>query len=404
MEYGLPWLAGAAMAQYKSTILISLSSALRARLLSCWLTVFFGVCAACDDAVVSDRSEASSLPQEPRTRARGPSSSLLAVRADLSSPTAFDLIATLDGAKLVWVPRGDGFEVREQPIAKDGRPKGGAAQLAAGGVRGRATDLVAAQLDRGVAVAWVEQLGDEARASALVGDGRGASAIADLGAAWPTRTVHRGNLALAGAREYALVFVRGIEEPCSEGQQQCFGFGLYRLEAAGLGNARGLPLSVPVPCSEHSTLLAIVEGRWHYAVCTLADTAPVTTLFNIQFEPEYAAAEQLLKGCRPLGLFEHDREVWLSADCAGKRKVSTGSGTPRVTHDLGGLALECSSGRARLEGGNFELALGAPKGSVHALLGPPWVPAGARAVWTGGALVVAAEQEGSVRLTRYACD
>ncbi len=326
------------------------------------------------------------------------------MRAELASPTAFDLIASFDGAKLVWAARGDSFEVLEQPLAKDGRFKGGAARLAVGAARGRATDLVAAQLDRGVAVAWVEQLGDEARASALLSDARGASQIADLGAAWPTTTVHRGNLALAAARDYALVFLRGTEEPCSEGQRQCFGFGLYRLEAEGALNARGLPLSVPVPCSEYSTLLSIVEGRWHYAVCTLAESSPVTTLFNIQFEPEYAAAEQLLAGCRPLGLFEHEQDVWLSADCAGRRKVIRGSGAQRTTHDLSGLVFDCGSGQPRLRAGDFELGLGPPRAGVHALLGPPWVPARARAVWTGQALVVAAEQGGSVRLTRYACE
>jgi hypothetical protein len=270
--------------------------------------------------------------------------------------------------------------------------------------RGRATDLVAAQLDRGVAVAWVEQLGTEARASAFISDARRAPEVVDLGAAWPTRTQQRGNIALAGGREYALVFVRGAEEPCAEGQSQCFGFGLYRLSPEDAANARGLPLSVPVPCSEHSTSLAIVEGRWHYAVCTLLATAPVTTVFNIQFEPEYAAAEQLLEGCRPLGLFEHAAQVWLGADCAGKRRITNASGTPRTSHDLSKLALDCASDEPTLRGGDFALRLGTPRGQLHTLLGLPWVPAQGRAVWTGAALVVASEHEGNVRLTRHACE
>ncbi|HEY6722415.1 MAG TPA: hypothetical protein VI197_00250, partial [Polyangiaceae bacterium] len=253
------------MIDTRSTSLSALGSVLRARLLSCGFSVLASSC-ACDERAPTLQPQ----PSQPRTHE--PSSSALAVRAELASPTAFDLIASFDGAKLVWAARGDSFEVLEQPLAKDGRLKGGAARLAVGAARGRATDLVAAQLDRGVAVAWVEQLGDEARASALLSDARGASQIADLGAAWPTTTVHRGNLALAAARDYALVFLRGTEEPCSEGQRQCFGFGLYRLEAEGALNARGLPLSVPVPCSEYSTLLSIVEGRWHYAVCTLAES------------------------------------------------------------------------------------------------------------------------------------
>ena len=382
----------------RSAILISLLSLGRVWVLRWWVITLAGVSVACDEDV------AQSSPSKTEPLARGPSSSPLALRAVLASPTAFDLIATFDGAKLVWASKSDGFELLEQPIGRDGRLKGGVAELAGGGARGRVTDLVAAQLDRGVAVAWVEQLGNEARASATVSDGRGAHEIVDLGAAWPTRTVHRGNLALAGAREYALVFVRGTEEPCSEGQKQCFGFGLYRLEATGAANARGLPLSVPVPCSEYSTLLSVVEGRWHYAVCTLADAAPVTTLFNIQFEPEYAAAEQLLKGCRPLGLFEHDREVWLSADCDGKRRVTRGSGTLRATHELSGLVFECGSGQPRLRSGDFELRLAAPRSHVHTLLGPPWVPERARAVWTGAALVVASADRGGVSLTRYACE
>lgn len=334
------------------------------------------------------------------------SSRLIEVHAELASPTAFDLISTFDGAKLVWAPKLDtALAVREQAIAKDGLPKGASVRLMqSSAARGRATDLVAAQLDRGVAVAWVEQFGDEARASAFISDARRAPDVVDLGSAWPTRTEHRGNIALAGAREYALVFVRGAEEPCSEGQSQCFGFGLYRLSPEDADSARGLPLSVPVPCAEHSTSLAIVEGRWHYAVCTLLAAAPVTTVFNIQFEPEYAAAEQLLEGCRPLGLFEHAAQVWLSADCAGKRRITNATGTPRTSYDLSKLAFDCASGEPRLHSGDFALRLGSPRAQLHALLGPPWVPAHARAVWTGAALVVASEHDGSVRLTRYACE
>ena len=393
-------------------ILIWITSLERARVSGGCLVALVGVCAACDKAAEQGQPPAGAAETKQRPgapRARGPSSETLELRAELASPTAFDLIATYDGAKLVWAPRGENFRLLEQPIARDGRLKGGSASLASGpslagsAARGRATDLVAAQLDRGVAVAWVEQLGNEARASALVSDARGAPELSDLGAAWPTGTVHRGNIALAGAREYALVFVRGTEEPCSEGQSQCFGFGLYRLEPEGAAHARGLPLSVPVPCSEYSTLLAISEGRWHYAVCTLAGAAPVTTLFNIQFEPEYAAAEQLLQGCRPRGLFEHAGDVWLSGDCAGARSAVRGTGKQRAVYDLSGLVFDCSSGEARVVGGDFELRFGAPQTQVHAFLGPPWVPAHARAVWTGGALVVAAEQGGSVRLTRYAC-
>ena len=359
-----------------------------------------GVCLACDEKAVDTE------PRQSQPASRRVSSSVIEVRAELASPTAFDLISSFDGAKLVWAPKAEGAEVREQSIAKDGRLKGAPVRLLhTSGARGRATDLVAAQLDRGVAAAWVEQLGDEARANAFVTGAAGAASnIVDLGPAWPTRTEHRGNIALAGGREYALVFVRGAEEPCSEGQTQCFGFGLYRLSPEDAANARGLPLSVPVPCSEHSTSLAIVRGRWHYAVCTLLGAAPVTTVFNIQFEPEYAAAEQLLEGCRPLGLFEHADDVWLSADCAGKRRITNATGTPRTSHDLSKLVFDCPSGEPTLSGGDFALRLGLPRGQVHALLGEPWVPAHGRAVWTGGALVVASEHDGSVRLTRYACE
>jgi len=369
---------------------------------SCWLIACAAVCTGCDEKarVVEQQPQASAKPPG----SHEPSSRVLDVQANLASATAFELIATLDGAKLVWAAPGERFQLFEQPIAKDGQLKGGAIALAASDPRGRVTDLVAAQLDRGVAVGWVEQLGSEARAGALISDGRPTREVVDLGAAWPTGTVHRGNIALAGARDHALLFVRGTEEPCTEGQSQCFGFGLYRLEPAGVANARGLPLSVPVPCSDYSTLLAIAEGRWHYGVCTLADAAPVTTLFNIQFEPEYAAAEQLLARCRPLGLFEHDGDVWLSGDCSGSRSAVRATGKQRAVYDLSGLVFTCSAGGPRLVGGDFELRLGAPRAGMQTLLGPPWVPAQARAVWTGGALVVASEQAGSVRLVRYACE
>jgi hypothetical protein len=385
--------------EYRIPILTSFQSLPRPKLH--WgALALVGVCLACDEAAV-EAPPRGNQPASPR-----PGSRLIEVHAELGSATAFDLISGFDGAKLVWAPKAEPAEVRAQAIAKDGLPKGASVRLlASSGARGRATDLVAVQLDRGVAVAWIEQLGNEARASAFISsDSRRAPDVVDLGPAWPTRTEHRGNIALAGGRDYALVFVRGVEEPCSEGQTECFGFGLYRLEPEHAANARGLPLSVPVPCSEHSTSLAIVEGRWHYSVCTLLGAAPVTTVFNIQFEPEYAAAEQLLPGCRPLGLFEHADEVWLSADCAGTRRITNATGTPRTSHDLSKLTLDCKSGEPTLTGGDFSLRLGPPRGQLHALLGPPWVPPHARAVWTGGALVVASEHDGSVRLTRYACE
>lgn len=328
----------------------------------------------------------------------------LSFSASLEASTAFELISTFDGAKLVWVEAKARGALKEQALTRMGELKGRPRELVGGNVdRGRMTDLAAAQLDRGVLIAWVEQMGEEARAQLAFSDEKTPPQLVDLGPAWTTNKTVRGNLAVAGARDFALAFLRGRQEPCAEGQSECFGFSLYRIDAGAAKSARGLPLSVPVPCSQHSTVLAVVNGRWHYGICTVQGDKPVTTVFSIQFDPEYAAAEQLLEGCRPLGFFEHEGQAWLSGDCEGERRATRVSGEKRVAQPLGGLAPRCVNGRVELGRAGFSHRLGKPEGGLEVLLGPPWVTESARAVWTGKSLLVATERGARVHLTRYVC-
>ncbi len=320
----------------------------------------------------------------------------------LDSATAFELIATFDGATLLWAERGSRGAVKAQHLTSSGGLKGEPVTLVSGrSTAGTVTDLVAARLESGTALAWIERIGGEARASATIA-GAASAQVVDLGPAWHTQKMLRGNIALAPTGDEALVFARGPREACTEGQRDCFGFGLHRITRQGVDNGRGLPLSVPVPCSQQSTHVAVRDGHWYYGVCTLHDSVPVTTLFRIQFDPEYAEAEQLMPGCRPRGLFEHEHRIWLSGDCAGKPRAASVEQNPETTMDLSDVRFVCHA-RPLLEGTGFELRLSQPRGALQDLVHEPWVSEGARAVWAGRALLVAAQEGGQIRLTRYSC-
>jgi hypothetical protein len=183
---------------------------------------------------------------------------------------------------------------------------------------------------------------------------------------------------------------RGLEAPCVEPQNApCSGFTFRRIRADS-AEPTGLPLSVPVPCASHSVELATSRGRFHYGVCTREGSDPVTTMFSIQYDPEYARAEPLLKGCLPLGTLEVAGEPWLIGDCHGKRRAArVPVGDEKVqTENLDAPAITCTPQRTELRQGRFVLQLREPRAALQAALPPQLAPTGSRAAWTGTTLVV----------------
>jgi hypothetical protein len=266
------------------------------------------------------------------------------------------------------------------------------------------SDLAAAWVDERLAVAWIER----SVAQALVRAAWAApkARVFELGTSWRGPPAARGNVVVEARRGKGLVFSRGDEVGCIEpGKHACYAFSFHEL-AADQAVPVGLSLSVPVPCTDNATSLVVLPGRYHYGVCTDAGHGPVTTMFTITPEPAYAHASPVLEGCKPAGTFAWKGSAWLVADCEGNRRAARvgGSDTAIEYLDMRSLRLDCRGGAPTLRASGFELPLDEPRTRLEALLPSAMAPSGSRAVWSGGALLVASSAGNSLRVARYACE
>jgi hypothetical protein len=314
--------------------------------------------------------------------------------AQLSSPSAFDLAARPDGLRLLWASadRAAGW-LSEVELGHDGKPRGPARRLPVPArTLGKLTDLDVSFTAEQLAVGWLEQGEKEARASATLIEGAATPVLLDLGPAALVAESARGNIAIAGQpeRARALAMWRGLESPCAvPGSAPCTDV-TFKHVGSSAAEPTGLPLSVPVPCTSHSVTLTTSPGRFYYGVCTRQGTDPVTTLFSIQYDPEYARAEPLLKGCSPLGTLQVGERPWLIGDCHGQRRavpIPVEDEKPEV-ESIDALELHCTAQRAELRQGRFKLTLSEPRADLQALLPAALLPTGARAGWSGTSLVV----------------
>lgn len=323
----------------------------------------------------------------------------------LGTPTGFELTASPTGATLVFAPleRADGSLRKIELDANGAFASGATTALEPGALRGEATDLTAVWVGSRLALAWVEREGAKARVRAAWS---GAStAPFELGPAWSGPRTARGNIALAARGERALVFARGNEAACIDANRHgCFGFDFHEL-SSDRAEISGLPMTVPVPCADNSVELVVAGARFHYGVCTDTGERPVTTMFTIERDPDYARADPLLEGCKPAGTFVWQRAAWLVAECeGGRRAVRLGARDAAAEYlDLRALKLTCKSGLATLRAASLDLTLDEPRSGLTPLLPLDLAPPGARAVWAGRALLVATSFADRLRLARYAC-
>ena len=321
----------------------------------------------------------------------------------LATATAFELTVNAAGATLVWAPAGRRpAALRSLALDASTAPRGGVeVAVEAPVVTGDVSDLSAAWIGQRLALTWLERSGAKARVRAAWAGVAGVPF--ELGAAWSGPRTARGNVVVASRGDRALVFARGDEAACIDpGRHGCFAFAFHELEEKRAAPA-GLPLSVPVPCTDHSASLVVRGTRFHYGVCTDAGKGPVTTLFSIQREPEYARADSLLEGCTPAGTFVWHDAAWLVADCEGGRRAARIGDDPAEFLDLHGQRLECTSGKLRVRAPSLELALDEPRAGLEPLLPPDVAPTGSRAVWTGQALVVASSFAEQLRVSVRRC-
>ncbi len=327
---------------------------------------------------------------------------------------AFDFVNSQNGAVLVWASKTSGalelaeldesgWQLRVEallPLPDARAPTLATIGEVAATVRG--TDL---------AVAWLERSSTSTRARGFVRPLQGGSAghVVEIGNVLEPVSAPRGNLALTNHDGHFVVLARGQQSECTDASaHDCVGFGFHRLEA-DRATAQGLPLTVPLPCAQNAVSFAVTSSRWYYGVCSQSTGKPVTTLFSIQPDPEYARADQLLEGCSPLGaLAEHD-ELWLVGDCGGARRALRVRGGNAETLEMRVDRSEagCESGYPVIRQAGpagMRLVLGVARDRLEAFLPEALSTAGARAVWTGHTLLVASPQHGALTLKGYQCD
>lgn len=325
----------------------------------------------------------------------------------LSTPTAFDWVALSDGAALVFAPREDASgAVMRWDFAQNGHSKTRSPlrvlppELA----QGELTDLAATAVGDALALAWVERERGKARAFGAFVDAKGAPRRLELGATYFPPRVARGNLTLVKRGNSALAFARMAETACVNASDRgCSAFSLFDLSGGG-ARPVGLPLVVPSPCADHSALLAVVGERFHYALCAGSESEPKTTWFSIQPEPEYARADEVLAGCRPLSAFSWGDAAYLVSDCErGRRFARVPGGDARIEEGELGSAT-CEAGALGVRLGERRLVFAEPRAGVHAFLGAETLPRSARAVWDGAALLVADAPGSRLTLSRFICE
>lgn len=322
----------------------------------------------------------------------------------LSEAAAFALVPAGEGALLTWAAS---TGVRALPLDPLGSPAGPELTLAPGS--DAVVELDAASAGRRLALAWVIDRGEllEVKASYSLDGGRSFAAAEQLG---PTVRAHgaRGRLDMSAQDGGALVLYHRIPEgPCMSSAGTC-----ARIARTAIGEGTALertdPLEVQHPCDPLVSGALWHDGTSYHAVCH-ADPEPSTLVYAIRPALQYAVPVDMPAGCTPLGIAPLDVGVAVVTRC-GDRLVAThldAMGRELARFSPVERSVACEEGRPALTigsgGGGPRLHLEGAREELEALLPESIAPSGARAIWTGEALLVAGVQRGELSLRRYQC-
>jgi hypothetical protein len=355
--------------------------------------------------------ESEARPADPQ-RLEAVRSSLAAVGA-VASAAALDLVLMPSGPLLVWAPpraeAGGGILLLE--LDASGEPRGAVRRAAPAGEQGDVLELAAAPSGADVAVIYREphEGGGSHTLSLRVPLDAAAPEPALLAVSPAELGEGRGRVAIAGAadRPARAMYMAGIAA-CSDQDDvaPCAGFGFSELGGTERAGRAEPWLSVPSPCPEGAVGVAGLDQRFFYAVCSWRRDAPATMAYAINVENYYARADEVLHGCAPLGMVAIDAQtVLLGGDCGVLRRAArlTVDMKPPAEFPLDDLALACRRGRASITATGWALSLDHARAELEVVLPEQVAPSGARALWTGSALLVAQRMSGRLELTRYTC-
>ena len=201
---------------------------------------------------------------------------------------------------------------------------------------------------------------------------------------------------------------------CESSNGECARFSLRTL---GLGDdgveARDAMINeVRDPC-EPLIVGGLARGTaFFYGACHVVAGQPSTTLYAI--DPggagALASAPDVLASCAPIGIVPGGTgaiAVGRCGEAVGAREVGPRGDIVAGVHQ-GELRAHCELGRPVLEvrGGQsgVRVALAESASRIEALLPGEIAPPGARAVWTGDAVLVATPMGRDVALRRYECE
>jgi hypothetical protein len=338
----------------------------------------------------------------------------------IATRVAFDLVPADDGALFVFgPPSATGGGVRVSTLGPLGQ-RGDEAVIWAPNDDPRrqtpyAVEIAAASAGGRVGIAWVAQDGADARTFVSHGARGAYSPPEDLGTMELPRGAERGNVALAGAPDGALSLIhRRDRGPCADGAAaDCDRLAVRRLDGDGVSERSGMPLVIPEVCDQPVPGYVWSDGTWYYALCALTEGLPETTLYAIRFEPRYAQADRVLRGCTPIGLgAATEGAALMFGRCDGGQRVD-GVRVASMGTELSLLAdarrsVVCRGGRPELnvEAGaeRVVIGLGEVRAGLAPLLPEEVAPPRSRAIWTGQSILVAAPVGHEVSLRRYQCE
>lgn len=386
-----------------------------------WFGLLLAVSGGCDDCATAARAPS---PSQSRQAVQPPSGSdpPESARAPrLQSATAFELVATSEGALLSWATGPCAQGVVVQRYASDAKPVGQPARLDGCGPVDTADayiSQVSAVANGGkLGLAWVVATGEQAHVLGSYGaDTAGAFApTTRLGAAATNTQPGRSLVSLAAADNGQMrVSWRAPPAPCAGGPGTCAIVMTSAHPPAERAAERGADTrEIPDPCPELLVGARWSHGVWYEAFCALEgpDAQPLTEVYSIRPEIYYAEATAVLSGCRPLGMASAPHGVLVLGSCSDELQArhlsESQSNAPEL---LRGAAREvhCEANRPVLvfqnrQGQSFTYRLDGPQDRIELWLPAHVAPAGSRVAFTGRRLVVATVGDAQLRLQAWTC-
>lgn len=372
-------------------------------------------------------------PAAPATTSVHPPEPVLPIAAprSVASTIAFDLVHTPGGAVLAWgTPARQGGGVRALALDPLGGPRGTEVEVvrhdvarsgSAEEVRTQIEELSLASSGTRLGLAWVVRTPDpivQATFSSQELEGFApARTLAPSVSLVPGSRAARGRIAVSNREDGALLVLHRLEDArCSAAiaaeagtrVATCARIGRSELDAVVGELAPAIEAEVPSPCAALLPGAVTSAGTWFHGICHQAPEL-ATTLYAIRPSISYAAAHDTLPGCTPEAIAPLTEGAAVVGRCEDALAVAFVDGAGRETLRLAAPALDvvCEAGRPVIAVGSGEASrrvpLAAAVSRIEGLLPERLAPRGARATWTGTALLVAAPLADEVALRRYEC-